>query len=274
VSHNDQFVIGRNPDKDSSLPYILQFYVDRRDRVTLKARESWPKEDGAVYCYPLPEWPKGAQRIDSVRVRSCRRRGPTIDIVLERKRHARSSIVYTNKMIFWQSVRSVGSARPDYRLAGRSRPEAGQLVIAIDTREQMPFSFQGYDTELDYRSLRVGDYAVFDGTEMIASVERKNRIDFIRAIKAGELAYQLAQLETERTAALVVEAPYMWLFEIEDRAIKRRSREAELAARLQARYKVPIVFAGPRFIAQEWTFRFLAAAAADHASEASLSGAS
>lgn len=45
----DEFVIVRNPDGDSSLPYMLRLPVGR-DGVALKARDTWPRT-AKVYCH-------------------------------------------------------------------------------------------------------------------------------------------------------------------------------------------------------------------------------
>ena len=50
------FVVARNPDAASRLPYLVRVPLPGRDLV-LKAREPWPRT-GAVYCHPADgEWP-------------------------------------------------------------------------------------------------------------------------------------------------------------------------------------------------------------------------
>ncbi len=80
----------------------------------------------------------------------------------------------------------------------------------------------------------------------------------------GKLAFQMADLAALPSAAVVVEERYG--------ALAAAPRVAagwpcELAAQLQVRYpSVPIVFADSRKLAEDWTHRFLAASAAQHAS--------
>ena len=88
------FEVARNPDPASRLPYLVRLPLPGGD-VVLKAREPWPRT-GAVYCHPADgEWPGQAELVERVPVRSCRRRGGAIDLVLDRPREHRSQLVYT-----------------------------------------------------------------------------------------------------------------------------------------------------------------------------------
>ena len=84
------FVVARNPDPDSTLPYLLRLPVD--GGIELKAREPWPAT-ARVYCHPLEEgWPQAAEVVEEVPVRRCARRGRAVDLVLDRARqNGRSS---------------------------------------------------------------------------------------------------------------------------------------------------------------------------------------
>ena len=78
----------------------------------------------------------------------------------------------------------------------------------------------------------------------------------------GTLGFQLAELAALPSAAVVVEDRYAALA-----AAPRVTPgwPCELVAQLQVRYSnVPIVFADSRKLAEDWTHRFLAAAAAHH----------
>src|SRR4029453_8672181 len=111
------------------------------DRV-LKPREPWPRT-GAVYCHPADdEWPREAELVEQVPVRSCRRRGGAIDLVLDRPREHRSQLVFTRargrQVIFWQSPRTARAARPGVRVPGRRAAGLDRLTILVDTRERYP----------------------------------------------------------------------------------------------------------------------------------------
>lgn len=84
----DDFVIARNPDADSTLPYVLRIPLGP-DGIVLKSREMWPRTS-KVYCHQVDEWPADAEIVERVATRSCVRRGAAIDLVLDRGRENRS----------------------------------------------------------------------------------------------------------------------------------------------------------------------------------------
>lgn len=258
------FLVARNPDPDSSLRYLLRLPLD--GGVLLKARERWPAT-ARVYCHPLGEWPNEAELLEQVDVRSCARRGRAIDLVLDRGRENRSQFVFTEphperangrSMIFWQTARTARRARPGQRVPARRPPLAGELTIAVDSRERYPYRFANRPVERERRALACGDYAVLDGDEVVAAVERKTLDDLVRRLIDGQLGYALAELASLPAAAVVVEERYAALLKVER---VQPGWLLELVARLQVRYpSVPIVFADSRKLAEEWTYRFLAAA--------------
>ncbi len=84
------FLVARNPEPDSKLPYLLWLPVD--PGLVLKARDTWPRS-ARIYCHPYEaDWPEGVEVIEEAPVSSCRRRGPVIDLVLDRPRLARSPV--------------------------------------------------------------------------------------------------------------------------------------------------------------------------------------
>ncbi len=56
----DDFVIARNPDPASSLPYLLRLPLPLPRPVVLKARETWPRT-AKVYCHRAESWPEGRE---------------------------------------------------------------------------------------------------------------------------------------------------------------------------------------------------------------------
>jgi hypothetical protein len=72
------------------------------------------------------------------------------------------------------------------------------------------------------------------------------------------LAFQIQRLSEVGAAAVVVEGRYSALFSLEH---VPAAFIADGLARLQVRYpEIPVVFAASRKFAEEWTYRFLAAA--------------
>src|SRR4051812_42550295 len=89
-----RFVVARNPDLESSLPYLLRVPVGCG--MVLKAAEPWPVST-RVYCHPLeePEPHVDLEVLEEVGVRMCAWRGRAVDLVLDRSRHNRSQFVFT-----------------------------------------------------------------------------------------------------------------------------------------------------------------------------------
>ena len=91
-----------------------------------------------------------------------------------------------------------------------------------------------------------------------AVVERKSLADLVSSLTSGTLRFQLTELSTIARAAVVVEDRYSQVFKL-DRV--RPGVVADAIAECQVRFPtVPIVFCETRKLAQEWTYRFLAAA--------------
>ncbi len=259
------FLVARNPDPESSLPYLLRLPLGRG--LILKAREPWPVSS-RVYCHPHEEaWPDEAEVVESVGVRACQRRGPAIDLVLDRRQRNRSQFVFTTfrgrRMIFWQTPAAARASRPGVRVPRRKAPGAGPRTIEVDTRERYPYKFGGR-AETVRAAIPAGDYGIRVGGELVAVVERKTLDDLSGALVDGSLAFRMAELSTLPAAAVVVEDRYSRLL---TRDHVRPGWLVELLTRLQTRYRnVPVFFADSRKLAEDWTYRFLAAASDELAS--------
>jgi hypothetical protein len=237
------FLVARNPDADSRLPYLLLLPLE--DGLVLKAREAWPAT-ARVYCHRFEEvWPEDVEIVEQAPVLLCRRRGAAIDLVLDRPRLARSQFIFTEvkgrEAIFWQTQKTARAANPGGRIP-RRRTLTDAVTIAVDTRERYPYRFTQQGAETVRATVPAGDYAVqtTDGA-VPAAVERK---------RLENLA-----------AAVVVESRYSALFKLEH---VNGSWLADQLARLEVRYpEVHLVFADSRRFAEEWTYRFLTTALAD-----------
>jgi hypothetical protein len=263
VSGFDDFVIARNPDEASTLPYLVRLPIGR-DGVVLKVRDTWPRT-AKVYCHPAHEWPVDAEVVERVPVRSCVRRGAAIDLVLDRGRENRSQFVFARgrgrEMIFWQSARTAKQARPAVSVPTQ-RASGMVLEVIVDSHERYAWNFADQQATTVRRALPAGDYGVEVDGRLVAAVERKSLQDLVSTLTTGKLRYLLAALAELPRAALVVEDRYSGVFKL-DRV--RPAVVAEGLAEAQVRVpEVPIVFCETRKLAQEWTYRFLGAAVAHH----------
>lgn len=255
----DDFVVARNPDDASTLPFLVRLPLGP-DGVVLKARETWPRT-AKVYCHPSDDWPAEPEIVERVPVRSCVRRGAAVDLVLDRGREHRSQFVFTRargrEVIFWQSARTARQARPAVSLPTQ-RASGQVLEIVVDSHERYPWKFSAQQASTVRRALPAGDYAVEADGRVVASVERKSLPDLVSTLTSGKLRYLLAALAELPRAAVVVEDRWSAVFKL---TRVRPSVVAEGLAEAQVRYpSVPIVFCETRPLAQEWTYRFLGAA--------------
>ena len=264
----DDFVIARNPDPDSALPYLLRLPLPGR-AVVLKARETWPRTS-KVYCHRADAWPDQPEIVERVPVKSCTARGPAVDLVLDRGRENRSQLVFTRlkggrEAIFWQSPRTTRQARPGVRTPTARASGLADLEVVVDGRERYAYRFTSQRATAVKGSLPCGDYGVRRDGALVAVVERKSLDDLARSLVDGRLAAQLGELASVPRAAVVVEERYSRLFSL---AHVKPGFVADLLARVQVRWpSVPVFFAETRPLAEEWTYRFLAAAVAEQVSD-------
>src|SRR5713101_2870493 len=216
------FVIARNPEPGSKLGFLVRLPV-AGGPVVLKVADSWPRT-AKLYCHPA-EWPETPEIVEQVPVRSCRRRGVAIDLILERPRENRAQFVFTSArgrdMIFWQSPKTTAKSRPGVRVPTRRASGLEQLTILVDTRERYPYRFSRQKATTERRALPAGDYGVAlgdglgqDGDEIVAVVERKSVADLANRLVDGNLTFALAELATLDRAAVVVEGRYPDVFKL------------------------------------------------------------
>jgi hypothetical protein len=268
TSGSPLFVVARNPQQDSRLPYVVRLPLE--GGLALKARDRWPAT-ARVYCHRFEEpWPQEAEIVEQTPVLLCRRRGAAIDLVLDRPRQARSQFVFTQvkgrEAIFWQTQKTARAANPGGRIP-RRRALTDPVTITVDTRERYPYRFARQSAETVRATVSGGDYAIYapDGA-LIAAVERKSLENLASTLSDGTLAFQLQRLSELPLAAIVVEARYGAIFKLEH---VNGNWLADQLARLQVRYpEVQFTFADTRPHAEDWTYSFLAAALADVASPA------
>ncbi len=256
-----ELLIVSNPDPDSRLPYLMR--VPLGDGLVFRTAGTWPRTK-ALFCYPVPidEWPREPEIVEQVPVRSCVRRGASIDLVLARGRENRSQLVFTTARgrdaVFWQSPRTRKQARPNVRVPTARAGGIGDLQIIVDSRERYAYRFTNQQVHTTKRSLPCGDYGLELDGRLVAAVERKSLPDLVSSLTNSTLRFAIAELASLPLAAVVVEERYSQVFKLD------RIRPAVVAdglAELQVRWPgVPIVFCETRPLAEEWIYRYLAAA--------------
>lgn len=256
-----ELVIVSNPDQESRLGYLLRLPI--AGGLVFRTAGTWPRTK-ALFCYPMPPdaWPQDGEVVERVALRSCVRRGAAIEVVADRARENRSQLVFTTArgrdVVFWQSPRTVKQARPKVALPTARAGGLTDLEIIVDTRERYAYGFAGQAVTTVSRALPCGDYGVVADGRLVAAVERKSIGDLVSSVTNGKLRYALGDLAALPRAAVVVEDRYSALFK------QRHARPAAVAdslAEYQVRWPtIPLVFCETRPLAEEWTYRYLAAA--------------
>jgi hypothetical protein len=260
----EDFVIVRNPDEQSSLPYLIRVPLPGRP-VVLKARDTWPRT-AKIYCHRAEEWPADAEVVERVPTRACQQRGASIDLVLDRSRENRSQLVFTRikgrEAIFWQSPRTAKQARPAVSTPKARAAGLHRFTVLVDSHERYAYRFAGQQVDVVKRALPAGDYAVEADGRVVAAVERKSLPDLVSSATNGKLRFALGELSALPRAAVVVEDRWSAVFKL---VHQRPAVVADAIAELQVRFPtVPVFFAETRALAEEWTYRWLAAALAEH----------
>lgn len=257
-----ELLIAANPQQDSRLPYLLRLPQPDGD-LLFRTSGTWPRIK-ALYCHPmsLEDWPADAEIIERLPIQSCRRRGAAIDVILQRGRENRSQLVFTTargrEVVFWQSPRTRKQARPNVRTPTARAQGIEQLEVLVDAHERYAYAFGSQQVSIVKRALPCGDYGITVDGQLVASVERKSVSDLVSGLTNGKLRFQIAHLSALPRAAVVVEDRYSELFR---HNFVRPAVIADALAELQIRWpNVPIVFCETRQLAEEWTYRFLAAA--------------
>lgn len=257
-----ELVIALNPDENSRLPYLLRLPQPGGD-LLFRTSGTWPRVK-ALYCHPvsLDEWPADAEIVERVELRSCQRRGAAIDVIVQRSRENRSQLVFTTARgrdaVFWQAPRTRKQARPNVRTPTARAQGIDGLQIVIDSHERYAYRFGAQQVSTVAQALPCGDYGLAVDGQLVASVERKSLADLVSSLTNGKLRYQVADLAALPRAAVVVEDRYSQLFKLD---WVRPAVVTDGLAELQVRWpNVPIVFCETRQLAEEWTYRFLAAA--------------
>lgn len=264
-----ELLVVANPDGESRLPYLIRVPVGAG--LVFATSGTWPRTK-ALYCHPLPHdaWPADPEPVEHISLRTCRRRGAAIDVVADRSRESRSQLVYTTArgrdVVFWQSPRTTKQSRPGVRTPTARAGGIPELGIVVDAHERYGYTFTGKPVTTTRRALPCGDYGLLADGRLVAAVERKSLSDLASSLLNSTLKYQLTELASVPRAAVVVEDRYSEIFTL---TFARPATVADALAELQVAFPtVPIVFCQTRKLAQEYTYRYLAAAHTWHVDNA------
>ena len=139
-----------------------------------------------------------------------------------------------------------------------SRRRPPQPAIIIDTREQQPYAFAGFNTIV--RGLKTGDYSLDGHTDRVA-VERKSTEDAYGVIGAGRERFEreVQRLSVFVAPAIVIEGD---LADFADPPQYTRITAAQAVGSFISwgtHYRIPVWFCHGRREAERVTVRILAA---------------
>lgn len=132
------------------------------------------------------------------------------------------------------------------------------MIIAADNREQLAYSFQGYDCTVEAATLNVGDYSITGFTDKIA-VERKSLDDLLGCLTSGRERFEkeLARARSLDRFCVIVEASFEDLVNGLYRSQMKPHSACQSVIAWQIRYGTPFVFAGSRKAGEYYTHSFL-----------------
>lgn len=131
--------------------------------------------------------------------------------------------------------------------------------IAVDTREQLRYMFDGYES---FRTtLRTGDYSL-EGYETVLAVERKNKLDAWGCLTDGRKRFErcLERLSLLDRAAIVIETSMAEFCEPPPNVFRVNAATAMGSyISWSTKWRIPVFFAENRQWAERTTLRILAA---------------
>ena len=134
------------------------------------------------------------------------------------------------------------------------------MRILIDTREQEPYTFTGYEAATEPATLPVGDYSL-PGFQDRAAVERKSLNDLIGCLMGKDrerFERELARGRHYDLFMVVVEASLADVSQGRYRSDIKPQAALQSIVTFQVRYRIPFVWAGNRTGAEYMTYSFLA----------------
>ncbi|WP_428561488.1 MAG: ERCC4 domain-containing protein [Solidesulfovibrio sp. DCME] len=132
------------------------------------------------------------------------------------------------------------------------------MIIAIDNREQLAYSFKDYDCTVEAATLNVGDYSIIGFTDKIAC-ERKSIDDLLGCLTSGRGRFEkeLARARALDRFCVIVEASFEDLAKGMYRSQMRPHSACQSIIAWQVRYGTPFIFAGSRKAGEYYTHSFL-----------------
>lgn len=248
--------------------YRIEVQWQGRTVIVVSVDSPWPGAKGNVFALRNQEPAPEEDPVESVPILSLNQRGALIELALDRPQRKRCNFLCltktgkSNGSTYEQIYFRTADAMKAHRTRGHVHTKTNaKLEIVVDTRERYPWAFPSHAVRR--RALPVGDYALLDGENILAVVERKSFDDAKSALAEYQVfSARLTEMAPYRHAALVVEAQYGDFLIAERVSPMAVSVVARKLAAIEAGHpRVRLVFAGNRAMAAHWTERFFEAVA-------------
>ncbi len=258
-----EWIIEKTGDK--KFPFRLKIKKEGEILLCLRVQDRWPGQKGDIFC--LREYPenydKEYEEIERVPVKSFKRIGRKITVVLDREVRKRCDFIFVKKkykkkegeyeQIFWRTQKLIREKPIKVRISTYLKEP---LNIIIDTNERYPWRFP--NSNIIRKKIPVGDYALFEDDKIFAVIERKTFEDILSELTRLPAFHQkLTELESYDNSALVIEANYSDFLNPK----KMKYVSAEFAKKAIGEIfafhpQLKIVFAGTRKLANEWAIKY------------------
>jgi len=252
---------------DARFPFRLALVRAGQEVLVLRSQSKWPGPGSQVFCLRETEAPDTlAAPIEDVRVAHIRRFGRKLSVVLDRNRQKRCDFLFLKKtyrnqpghyeQIFFRTQQSLRQ----HKSRGRTNLFGDREVeIVIDANERYPWKFSS--AEVRRSSLPVGDYALIHEDQTVAIVERKTFDNFLGDVGNLQILHQqFAELAAWPHAAVVVEAQYADFMQPKRTGAWSVTHLGRVLAELSTLHSnLPMIFAGNRKFANQWTQGFFEA---------------
>ena len=143
--------------------------------------------------------------------------------------------------------------------AKKKKSDLQDFCIIIDTREQLPFSFNGFTCQVSRATLQTGDYSV-KGYEKNIVVERKSKADLFQSVGRDRqrLQKEFERLTFVKYSAIVIEADWREIERKPENTIMNPVAVRNTLFSWCLKYNVIPILANDRREAERLTFEFLA----------------
>lgn len=130
------------------------------------------------------------------------------------------------------------------------RPDPPRPRIVIDTREQVPWTFDPEHVDVMIGTLQTGDYSLFDHETEVA-IERKTLDDYVQTVirERERFERELARMQSHVLRAVIVEAAWRDVRDHNYISQVHPSSVFGLTCCLMVDYGVPVLFAEDTAIA-------------------------